>query len=275
LATLGVAARGSAGLGRARQGNLMGKRRADAGSRKFFDQFEKVSVSRLRANGTIDPAKRQALIPFPNGTTKLIGTAHTHFPNGGGWSYFICPKCAKLASKLYLIGDAPRCSKCCNAMNIWHTTQYGFGRGARREARDRLLDQLVAKLETSEPLRLKPTPSSWGRGKAQRVYNSQRLQQAMRSRLVELRLEQLAYQYAKDEADDEDTLATHQPIAAARELIDLTPIWRANSPETLEQALDKAQTTILAALESDDPQRRLNAAKLMLRTKQARDRGLT
>ena len=40
-----------------------------------------------------------------------------------------------------------------------------------------------------------------------------------------------------------------------------------------QDALDKAQSTILEALQSDDPQTRLNAATLMLRSRQARERG--
>ena len=249
----------------------MGKRRADADNRRFFDEFERVRVSRFRAMGVIDPAKREAVIPFPNGTSKLLGTQHVRFPNGGGFSYFVCPKCAKRAATLYLIDDAPRCIRCCEAMNIKHASKYGFGRDARRKAKDRALDALIAKVETTQRLRYKPAPSSW-RGKAQHVYQSQQLQEAMRRRLIELRLEQLAYQHAN--ANEGDTLTTYQPVAEAKQIIDLTPIWRANSTETLQQALDNAQVTILTALDSDDPQRRLNAAKLLMRTKQARDRGL-
>jgi hypothetical protein len=249
----------------------MGKRRSDADTRRFFDEFKSVRVSRLRATGVIDPSRREAIIPFPNGTSKLIGTAHTHLKYGGGYSFFLCPKCAKLARTLYLIDDAPLCAKCCDAMNIKHASKYGFGRDARRKAKDRALDALIAKVETKEPLLFKPAPRSW-RGKAQRVYQSRRLHEAMRRRLIELRLHQLAYQDAN--AKEGDTLNTHQPVAEARQLIDLTPIWRANSTETLQQALDNAQVIILAALDSDDPQRRLNAAKLLMRTKQARDRGL-
>jgi hypothetical protein len=55
----------------------MPKRRSDAYGRRFFDEFESVRVSRLRATGVIDPAKRHAVIPFPKGTMKLIYTAHT------------------------------------------------------------------------------------------------------------------------------------------------------------------------------------------------------
>ena len=249
----------------------MGKRRADADNRRFFDEFESVRVSRFRAMGVIDPANHEAVIPFPNGTSKLIGVKHTRFPNGGGWSYFLCPKCARRVPTLYLIDDAPRCSRCCEAMNIKHRSKWAFGRDARRKAKDKLLDALIAKLETKEPLLFKPAPSSW-RGKAQRVYQSHRLHEAMRRRLIELRLHQLAYQKAN--ANEGDTLATHQPYPEAKQLIDLTPIWRANSTETLQQALDQAQTIILAALDSDDPQRRLIAARLLMRTKQARDRGL-
>jgi hypothetical protein len=251
----------------------MPRRRADADTRRFFDAFDKVRVSRFRAMGVIDPAKREALIPFPNGKTKLIGTAHTWFAKGGGWSHFVCPGCARRTPTLYLIADAPRCTRCCDAMNIKHASKYGFGRDARRKARDKVLDALIAKVETNQSLRLKPAPANW-RGNARRVYQSQRLQEAMRRRLIELRLEQLAYQQARDYADEDDTLDTYQPVAEAKQLIDLTPIWRAKTAETLCQALDNAQIIIIAALESDDPQQRLNAAKLLLRTKQARDRGL-
>jgi hypothetical protein len=74
----------------------MGKRRDDADHRRFTDAFPSVRISRFRANGTIDPSRRTAVIPFPNGKDKLIAVAHTRLKYGGGWSYFICPKCARL-----------------------------------------------------------------------------------------------------------------------------------------------------------------------------------
>ena len=54
----------------------MGKRRADATGRRFTEEFDSVRVSRFRAMGIIDPSRRTAVIPFPNGTNKLIGVAH-------------------------------------------------------------------------------------------------------------------------------------------------------------------------------------------------------
>jgi hypothetical protein len=101
----------------------MGKRRDDASSRTFFDEYRVVRVSRFRGTGVIDPSMRQAVIAFPNGTKKLIGVAHTRFPSGGGWSYFLCPGCARRRTKLFLIDDAPRCVRCCNALNIWHRSR--------------------------------------------------------------------------------------------------------------------------------------------------------
>ena len=250
----------------------MGKRRADADNRRFFDEFEKVRVSRFRAMGVIDPAKRTALIPFPGGKTKLIYTAHTRLRYGGGWSFFICPKCGRRAATLYLVEDAPLCVKCCDAMNIKRTSEYGFGRAARRQAADKRLDQIIAKLETNEPLRLK-TPKSW-QGKAQRTYNSRNLAYAMQRSMISLRLNQLAIQQA-----NEGKLAitrAYKPHSSALAVIpELRQVWRANTHERLQQALDAAQVAILKALDSDDPRKRLAAARLMLRTKQARERGFT
>ena len=250
----------------------MAKRGIDAESRKFFDDFESVSVSRFRAMGVIDPGKRQAVIPFPNGRQKLLGTAHVCFPNGGGYSYFICPRCAKLAGVLYLIDEASRCVRCCAAMGITYRTRMGFGRSERQHAREKVLDRLIAKLETAEPLRFKPAPANWG-GKCQLVYGHRRLTMSMRRRLIELRLDQLLSQQASSLAKDGNTIKTSQPSQATKQLIDTKPIWRARTSEALQQALDDVQSTIFAALSSDDPRQRLNAAKLMLRTKQARERG--
>jgi hypothetical protein len=244
----------------------MPKRRSDADTRRFFDEFQSVRVSRLRADGTIDPSKLHALIPFPDGTTKLIATAHTRFPNGGGWSYFRCPKCDRRTPLLYLIGKAPRCSRCCEAMNIQHRSKYGFGLMTRRMVKDAHLDATIAKLETTTRLRLKPAPASW-RGKLQRLSRSHALTTSMRKRMIELRLSQISMPTLPGEG-----IASHAPTAAAKQLIEIKPIWRAPTTEALQRALDKAQTIVIDALNSDDPQRRHNAAILMLNTKQGRER---
>ena len=249
----------------------MGKRRADADHRRFTDEFPSVRVSRFRANGTIDPAKRTATIAFPDGSTKLIGVGHTHLKYGGGWSFFICPGCAKFAQTLYSISDRPLCWRCCDKLNIRHRGKWGMGREERMRAADLHLDQLIAKLETGERLRLKPAPASWG-GKAQLVYNSRRLTQRMRRRMIQLRLSQLASQQAND--GGLKLTRSFKPRAEALAAIpELGQVWRARTDERLEQALDNVQSTLLKALESNDPRQLLIAARLMLKTKQARERG--
>ena len=249
----------------------MGKRRADATGRRFTDEFPSVRVSRFRANGTIDPAKRTAIIAFPDGSTKLIGVGHTHLKYGGGWSFFVCPGCAKLAQTLYSIDDKPLCWRCCDKLNVRHRGKWGMGREERLRAADQQLDRIIAKLETTEPLRLNGAPASWG-GKAQLVYRSRRLTQRMRRSMITLRLSQLASQHANDGGLKLTRAFTPRKDALAA-IPELGQVWRARSTERLEQALDNAQSALLKALESNDPRQRLIAARLMLKTKQGRERG--
>jgi hypothetical protein len=162
------------------------KRHADADHRRFLDEFDSVRVSRLRASGVIDPAKREAVIPFPDGSTKLIGVGHTHLKYGGGWSFFIClaaprsPRRSPPSTAGRFAGAAVTSSTLGIAAN---------GAWAARSAYEPLiksLDQLIAKLETTEPLRLKPTPASWG-GKARLVHRSRRLTMLMNTRAARQR----------------------------------------------------------------------------------------
>ena len=248
----------------------MPKRRGDAHSRDFLDQYPKVRISRFRATGVVDPAKRYALIPVGE-YTKLLYTAHVRFPNGGGWSYFICPKCIRRAVTLYLIEDAPRCVRCCHALNIWHRSRYGFGRAERLRERDKHLDRMQARLDTTTPLRFKPAPKNW-RGKARLLSNSRALTMRMRRSMIVCRLAMLASQQAANQGDD-GLLRAYQPRADAAGAIDIKPIWRARTTERLQQALDDAQIAISQALHGNDPQKKLVVARLFMRTRQARERG--
>jgi hypothetical protein len=90
--------------------------------------------------------------------------------------------------------------------------------------------------------------------------------------MISLRLHQLASQQGSDGTGPTRGLTpTSNAIAVIPEL---QQIWKAQTYERLEQALDQAQVAIIKALESEDPNLRLAAAKLMMRTKQARERGL-
>jgi hypothetical protein len=94
----------------------------------------------------------------------------------------------------------------------------------------------------------------------------------MRRNLIALRLNALATQQAAKQSDD-GLLCAYQPRADAARAIDIRPIWRARTAKELRQALDTAQSAMFAALASTDPQQRLVAAKLFLRTRQAREPG--
>jgi hypothetical protein len=206
----------------------MGKRRADADERHYLDEFPSVRVSRLGADGTIDPAKRQAVILFPGGKQKLINVAHTRLKHGGGWSYFICPGCAKLAQTLYSVSDRPLCWRCCDKLNIRDRGKWAMGCDERMRAADQSLDGLISKLETREPLRLNGAPASW-QGKAKLVYRSRRLTMRMRRRKIALRLSQLASQQAND--GGLDITRSFKPRAEALAVIpELRQVWRPPQP---------------------------------------------
>ena len=74
--------------------------------------------------------------------------------------------------------------------------------------------------------------------------------------MIILRLNQLASQQAND-GGLKLTRAYKPHSAALTAIPELRQIWRANTHERLQQALDKAQTAILKALESDNPNQRL------------------
>jgi hypothetical protein len=71
-------------------------------------------------------------------------------------------------------------------------------------------------------------------------------------------------------------LAIHSlvgPAGRTEAIPDLKSLWRSKSLEELEQGLDYAQSVIFQALQSKDFRTRLRAARLMLRTRAARERG--
>jgi hypothetical protein len=250
----------------------MPKRGRDADSRIFFDELPSIGASRLRATGAVRLEDRQAVIPFGE-HNKLIGVAHTVFKNGGSWSYFRCPKCGRRGKRLWLIDDAPRCLKCCWSLGVRYRASYGFGRSERLRERDRRVDRLQAMLEGG-PMRLKPPPPKWGNRHLDRRI---RLTWALQRARIATRLAQIAYQHQQSTKPDEPLpfLRAYKPRAAAIKAIpNLKSLWRAQSTKDLEIALDAAQSIILQALQSDDFRTRLSVAKLMLRTREARQRGL-
>jgi hypothetical protein len=156
-------------------------------------------------------------------------------------------------------------------LNIHHRSRYGWGRGERLRERDKHLDRMQARLDTTTPLRFKPAPKHW-RGKARLLSNSRALTMRMWRSMIFCRLDMFAAQQAATSGDD-GLLRAYRPRAEAARAIDIKPIWRARTTERLQQALDDAQIAMSQALHGNDPQKKLAAARLFLRTRQARERG--
>jgi hypothetical protein len=240
----------------------MPKRGTDAGSRIFFDELVSLDAARLRASGAIRIEDRHGVIAFGDEDRglrrrKCIGVAHTVFENGGSWSYFICPRCGGRKKKLWLVDDTPRCLSCCWSLGVRYRSAYGFGRSERLRERDRYVDRV-------QDRRL--------RGR------KRRLTMTMRRSMITCRLAQLAHQQKAKDGSDEPLpfMRAYQPRKTATEAIpDLKRLWKAQTAEALEQALDQVQKVILDALQSDDMRVRIIAASLMLRTRAARQRGWT
>ena len=234
----------------------MPKRGIDADGRVFFDELVSLDAARLKATGAIRSEDRHGVIAFGD-KQKLIGVCHTKFPNGGAWSYFICPRCGGRKKKLWLVEDAPRCLSCCWSLGVRHRSAYGFGRAERLRERDRYVDRV-------QDRRLRGR-KRW-------------LTMTMRRSMIVCRLAQLAHQQKAKDGSDEPLpfMRAYHPRKGAIEAIpDLQQLWKAQTTEALEQALDHAQTALLDALGSDDIRTQIIAASLMLKTRAARQRGRT
>jgi hypothetical protein len=112
------------------------------------------SVSRLRAEGKITTDMTSVWIGF--GAIELkreVRLAHRRFPNGGSWSFFLCPLCNRRVRRLRLNDGRPMCSYCCGN---FHRISYGSP-AQRSMARERRIEEL-RKLIDSGPARLNPRP---------------------------------------------------------------------------------------------------------------------
>jgi hypothetical protein len=216
----------------------------------------RVSPRRASRPGAIRLEDRHGNIDFGE-KQKLVGVAHTVFENGGSWSYFICPRCGGRKKKLWLVDDAPHCLSCCWSLGVRYRSAYGFGRAERLSERDRYVDRVQAR---------------------QLRGRKRRLTMTMRRSMIVCRVAQLAHQQKAKDGSDEPLpfMRAYQPRKAAIEAIpDLKRLWKAQTTEALEQALDKAQVAVLDALQSDDTRVRMVAASLMLKTRAARQLGWT
>jgi hypothetical protein len=97
---------------------------------RFFqnDLLASPSVSRLRALGVVDWNTKSVLISFGEGDDALwreVHVTHRWFPNGGDWSFFVCPQCERRARVVKLHDGAVMCWRCCAARGVRYRSASG------------------------------------------------------------------------------------------------------------------------------------------------------
>jgi hypothetical protein len=130
----------------------------DTVHRLFQDDLASVSISRLRASGLVTSDTTSVHIVFGEGNDGLRREAkvvHCRFPNGGDWSFFLCPVCGRPARVLKL-HDKPMCRRCCLRHGIGYRISSGtpVERDVARVARLQKLRELL----DGGPVRLHPRP---------------------------------------------------------------------------------------------------------------------
>ena len=84
------------------------------------DDLPKINISRLRATGAVKPDMDRVTLSIGE-LERVVALAHLHFPNGGGWSLFICPQCDRPRRVLRLT-EAGRLA-CCDCDGLLYRCQ--------------------------------------------------------------------------------------------------------------------------------------------------------
>jgi hypothetical protein len=115
-----------------------------------YDELPGVSVSRLRALGAISAEMKTATVAF-EGAQFVVGLSLVRFPNGGSWSFFVCP-CGQRARILRLFEDGLGCCRCLKARGLHARVEHI--RSEKRAAYH--LPRLLARLNNVAPARIHP-----------------------------------------------------------------------------------------------------------------------
>ena len=118
-------------------------------ARIAIDDLPMVSASRMRAMGLIGKDDRAVSVNF--GAVEFnVAVQHIRFPNGGGWSFFICA-CGRRARTIRLHDGGLACKHCLEAKGL----RYRVEDLSRPERAAHVAARLRARLESGEPARLK------------------------------------------------------------------------------------------------------------------------
>jgi hypothetical protein len=123
--------------------------------RVFQDDLPSISISRFRATGVITPETTQVVVKFGD-VEQTVGVKARKFPNGGGWSSFVCPGCGVQVRVLRLLDGSAICCRCCRRRGVRPRSS---PMSVRQRAEHRI-PKLRAMLVSEQSLRLKPV--LWG-----------------------------------------------------------------------------------------------------------------
>jgi hypothetical protein len=111
------------------------------------------SVSRLRARGEITSEARTTTVRFDD-VEFVVALTLRRFPNGGSWSFFVCP-CGRRARILRLHEGGLACRWCLGARGYRPRVQLCAHAGVRAS---RTAPRRLELLTSAEPARLDPRP---------------------------------------------------------------------------------------------------------------------
>lgn len=114
--------------------------------RPSLDDCPSISVSRLRAQGLITAETTSLRLAFDGEAGQDVAVVLRKFPNGGSWSFFVCPGCGRRARVLRR-HEKIVCWRCAGL-------PYRCQQGDKQPA----IERLLALLYSGQPARLHPRP---------------------------------------------------------------------------------------------------------------------
>jgi hypothetical protein len=121
--------------------------------RAAIDDFPSLGVSRLRAAGEIRSDMRTAVVQFSDSDVFTVALHHLKFPNGGGWSFFVCA-CGRRCRALRVHQGGLACKGCLEAKGL----RYRVEDLSRPERAAHVASRLKARLLSDIPAWLNPRP---------------------------------------------------------------------------------------------------------------------
>jgi hypothetical protein len=124
--------------------------------KRMVDDLLVVRASTLVPNGDITRDAKTVLIGFEDdGVEYQVSVRMMHFPGGGFWARFVCPRCDGGSQRLRLLDGQPACVKCARAAGLIYRSQ-----SIRTEKRHVVTaPPRIALLRRDTPMRINSRPN--------------------------------------------------------------------------------------------------------------------